>query len=186
MAVFGYVKFQVCLKSVNISFEPDFGNPRFETPKKTECFQFSVNLFLSNFIIWFCTSLSRETWSFELISQSFLFYAQQQKIVFKPSFSNLPFQNSGSNPTWFWKPEKKSFQTWKGPFLVYFKRAIVKLTTNHWILGSLKRGQTPCQFCSIILRLCFGFAYYWSCSTDYLCYFLVLLLLEAQSNNRVF
>ena len=34
MALFGYVKFQVCLKSVNISFEPDFGNPRFETPQK--------------------------------------------------------------------------------------------------------------------------------------------------------
>ena len=49
MAVFGFVKFQVCLKSVNISFEPEFGNPRFETPKKSECFQFSVNLFLHSF-----------------------------------------------------------------------------------------------------------------------------------------
>ena len=47
MAVLGFVKFRVCLKEVNISFEPEFGNPRFETPQKTECFQFSVNLFLS-------------------------------------------------------------------------------------------------------------------------------------------
>ena len=37
-----------------------------------------------DFILWFCTSLSSETWSFELISQ-------QQKKVFKPSFSKLVF-----------------------------------------------------------------------------------------------
>ena len=79
-----------------------------------------------DFIIWFCTSLSRETWSFELISQSVLFYAQQQKRVFKPSFWNPAFQNSGSNPTWFWKPEKNPFQTRERPFLVYFKRATIK------------------------------------------------------------
>ena len=125
MAVFGFVKFQVCLKSVNISFEPEFRNPRFETPKKLNVFNFQLTCFsaIVDFIIWFCTSLSRETWSFELISQSFLFYAQQQKRVFKPSFSNPAFQNSGSNPTWFWKPVKNPFQTWKRPFLVYFKRA---------------------------------------------------------------
>ena len=34
MPVFGFVKFWVCLKKVNISFEPEFGNPRFETLKK--------------------------------------------------------------------------------------------------------------------------------------------------------
>ena len=70
MAVFGFVKFQVCLKSVNISFqfsfEPEFGNPRFETPKKLRVFNFQLTCFsaIVDFFIWFCTSLSRETWSF--------------------------------------------------------------------------------------------------------------------------
>ena len=93
MAVFGFVKFQVCLKEVNISLEPEFGNPRFETPKKLNGFNFQLTCFseIVDFIIWFSTSLSRETCSFELNSQSFLFYAQQQKRVFKPSFSKLGF-----------------------------------------------------------------------------------------------
>ena len=34
MAVFGFVKFEVCLKSVNISFEPEFGNPSLKPQKK--------------------------------------------------------------------------------------------------------------------------------------------------------
>ena len=103
MAVFGYVKFQVCLKNVNISFEPDFGNPRFETPQKMNVFNFQLTCFsaIVDFIIWFFTSLSRsrETWSFELISQSFLSNAQQKTRVLKLSFSYPAFQNSGSNPT---------------------------------------------------------------------------------------
>ena len=40
MVVFGYVKFQVCLKEVNISLVPEFGNPRFETPKKLNVFNY--------------------------------------------------------------------------------------------------------------------------------------------------
>ena len=125
MAVFGFVKFQVCLKSVNISFEPEFGNPRFETPKKLNVFNFQLTCFsaIVDFIIWFCTSLSRETWSFELILSHFFFMLSSKR-----GFSNPAFQNSGSNPTWFWKPEKNSFQTWKRPFLVYFKRTIVVMT----------------------------------------------------------
>jgi hypothetical protein len=106
MAVFGFVKFQVCLKSLNISFKPEFGNPRFETPKKQNVFNFQLTCFsaIVDFIIWYCTSLSRETWSFELISQSFLFFCSAAKEgfqtqIFKPNFSNPAFQNSGSNPT---------------------------------------------------------------------------------------
>ena len=94
MAVFGFVKFRVCLKEVNISFEPEFGNPRFETPQKMNVFNFQLTCFSAIVDLLFGsvhTSLSRETWSFELISQSFLFYAQQQKRVFKPSFSKLRF-----------------------------------------------------------------------------------------------
>ena len=99
MAVFGYVKFQVCLKSVNISFESELGNPRFETPKKLNVFNFQLTCFsaIVDFIIWFCTSLSRETWSFELISQLFLFDAKKvfqtqvfkTQVLTKPDFENL-------------------------------------------------------------------------------------------------
>ena len=52
-----------------------------------------------DFIIWYCTSLSKDTWNFEIISQSFLFFAQQQKRVFKPSFSNLAFQTQLFKPS---------------------------------------------------------------------------------------
>ena len=34
MAFFGFVKFRVFLKEVNMSFEPEFGNPSFETSGK--------------------------------------------------------------------------------------------------------------------------------------------------------
>ena len=93
MAVFGFVKFRVCLKEVNISFEPESGNPRFETQEIQNFFNFQLTCFsaIVDFIIRFCTSLSRETWSYELISQLFLFYAQQQKKVFKSSFSKHRF-----------------------------------------------------------------------------------------------
>ena len=108
MAVLGFVKFQVCLKSLNISFKPEFVNPRFETPKKQNVFNFQLTCFsaIVDFIIWFCTSLSRETWSFELISQSFLFYAQQQKRVFKPSFPNPAFPTRVLTQSDFENPKK--------------------------------------------------------------------------------
>jgi len=59
MAVFGFVKFRVCLKKVNISFEPEFGNPRFETPEIRNVFNFQLTCFsaIVDFIIWFCTSV---------------------------------------------------------------------------------------------------------------------------------
>ena len=120
MAVFRYVKFQVCLKSVNISFEPEFGNPRFETPKKLNVFNFQFACFsaIVDFIIWFCTSLSsaEKPGVLNLFLSHFFFMLSSKRGV-----SNPAFQNSGSNPTWFWKPEKNPFQTWKRPFLVYFK-----------------------------------------------------------------
>ena len=81
-------------QSQHFCFAQKFGNPSFETPEKQNVFNFQLTSFsaIVDFIILFCTSLSRETWSFELISQSFLFYAQQQKRIFKPSFSNPAFQ----------------------------------------------------------------------------------------------
>ena len=72
MAVFGFVKFRVCLKKVNISFEPELGNPRIETPENHLNFQLTCFSAIVEFIIWFCASLSRETCSFEIISQLFI------------------------------------------------------------------------------------------------------------------
>ena len=128
--------------------------PDLKPPQKLNVFNFQLNCFsaIFDFTIWFCTSLSRETWSFELISQSFLFYAQQQKKVFKPSFSNPAFQNLGSNPTWFWKLEKNSFQTWKRPFLVYFKKTSV-----------LKNAILSIAKCNILFQLLILEARGWVC-----------------------
>ena len=121
MAVFGFVKFQFCLKSVNISFEPEFGNPRFETPKKLNVFNFQLTCFsaIVDFIIWFCTSLSSAEKPGVLnLFLSHLFFMLSSK----RGFSNPAFQNSGSNQNWSW-PE-----TLKRPFLVYFNRVSILLT----------------------------------------------------------
>ena len=113
------------LKRSEYQFWTWIWKPQIGNPQKTDCFQFSVNLFLSNcwfdyLVLYKPQQRNLEFWTY--FSQSFLFFAQQQKRVFKPSFLNPSFQNSGSNPTWFWKPEKVPFQTWKRPFLVYFKK----------------------------------------------------------------
>jgi hypothetical protein len=57
-------------------FEPEFGNPSFETPKKQNGFNFQLTWFsaIVDFILWFCTSLSSETCNFEL----FISDAKQQ------------------------------------------------------------------------------------------------------------
>ena len=70
MAVFGFGKFWVRLKEVNITFEPEFGNPSFETPERQNVFNFELTCFsaIIDFILLFCTSLSSETCSFEHIS----------------------------------------------------------------------------------------------------------------------
>ena len=75
MAVFGFVKFRVCLKKANISFEPEFGNTRFETPEKHNVFNFKLTYFsaIVDFIIWFCTSL--------MFNPSETFGILQRKIV---------------------------------------------------------------------------------------------------------
>ena len=76
----------------NISFESEFGNPRFETLEKKNVFNFQLTFSaIVDFILWFCTSLSNETWNLQLISQVLLFDAQQQKKFLKPSFSKLVF-----------------------------------------------------------------------------------------------
>jgi len=78
---------------MNISFEPELENPSFETPEKQNAFNYQLTFFsaIVGCIFWFCTSASRETLNFELVSQLFIFVAQQQKKVFKPRFSKLRF-----------------------------------------------------------------------------------------------
>ena len=97
IAFFGFVKFRVCLKEVcNISFKPEFGNPSFEIPENYNVLNFQLTCFsaIVDFILWFCTSPSNETWSFELIYQFLLFKAQRQR-----RFSIQAIQNLGSNST---------------------------------------------------------------------------------------
>ena len=80
MAVLGFVKFQVCLKSLNISFKPEFVNPRFETPKKQNVFNFQLTFTaIVVFILCFCRTHSSETFSLEIISQLLLFDDEHQK-----------------------------------------------------------------------------------------------------------
>ena len=67
-------------------------NSNLETPvlkphKKQNVFSYLTCFSaIVDFILFFCTSLSSETWSFELIIQLLLFYSHQQKMVFQPSF----------------------------------------------------------------------------------------------------
>ena len=125
MAVFGFVKFQVCSKSVNISFEPEFGNPRFETQKKLNVFNFQLTCFsaIVDFIIWFCTSLSRETWSFELISQSFLFLWSAAK----ESFQIQLFKTQVLTQPDFENSKKIRFKPEKGHFCFTLKEPVVRI-----------------------------------------------------------
>ena len=76
MAVFGFVKFQLCLKEVNISFEPEFGKPRFETPGKLNVGNFQLTYFsaIVDFIIWYL-----------------LYKPQQRKLEFYIYFSVISF-----------------------------------------------------------------------------------------------
>ena len=57
MSVFGFVKFRVCLKEVNISFEPESGNPRFETP---EIFSYLVSQQLLILLFGFVQALAEK------------------------------------------------------------------------------------------------------------------------------
>ena len=131
MAVFGFVQFQVCLKSLN--FEPEFGNPRLETPKRLIFFQFSVHFFLS--ICWFYYLVlykpqqrNLEFWTYFSVI-SFLCSAAKdsfQTQLFIPSFSNPAFQTQLfethvlTQPD-FENPKKIHFKPEKGHFLFTLK-----------------------------------------------------------------
>ena len=100
MTVFGFVKLQV-----NKSFEPEFGNPSFETPEKLNVFNFQSTCFSAfvGFINGFCTCLSRETWSLKLISflrsaakEGFRTQLFKTRVLTQPDFEN-PKKKSISN-----------------------------------------------------------------------------------------
>ena len=73
-----------------IRFEPEFEN-QFWNPKKQSVVYFQLTCFsaMVDLILWFWTSLSSETWTFELIAKLSLYYAQQQKKVFKHRISAI-------------------------------------------------------------------------------------------------
>ena len=96
--------------SFNISFEPEYGNLNLETrvkkPQKNNVFHFQFCFSaIPDFIIWFCTSLSSETWSLNL------FFSNCSLIL----SSKRRFSNSAG----------------LGHFLVYFNKAVY---TNSFIL----------------------------------------------------
>ena len=83
--------FWVCevssLQEVNISFEPEFGNSSFETQEKQNAFNFQLT-FLSTIVGFIQASAEKPGVLNVFLSY---FYAQQQRKVFKPSFSKLKF-----------------------------------------------------------------------------------------------
>ena len=120
---FGFVQFQVCWTRFFFVFEPQhlFG---FQTWDSLHVSISVMNLFLSNcwllvFVFLQGSALKTRVLSFFLSS-----LAQQSRIrVFKFYFVGLKnpgFQFSASNPTWIWKPKKKTISN-----------------LRNWILGLL-------------------------------------------------
>ena len=94
MAVFGYLKFQVCLKEVNISFEPEFGNPSFETPEKLNVYNFQLTQHLLILFFGFEQAAAEKPGVLNLFLSYFFFMPSSKR-----RFSNPALQNLGSNPT---------------------------------------------------------------------------------------
>jgi len=104
----------VWISVLNLNLE----TPDLKPPKKTECFQFLVNLFLSN------------CWFYYLV----LYKPQQRNLEFWTYFSVISFLCSAAKEGFqtqlfktrvltqpdFENPKRKSFQTWKRPYLVAF------------------------------------------------------------------
>ena len=88
MAVFAFVKFQVCLTKVNINFDPEFGSSRFETPIKLNVFNFQQLLIL---LFGFVQALAEKPGVLILFLSHFFF-----KLSNKRGFSNPAFQTQQS------------------------------------------------------------------------------------------
>ena len=115
------------------------------TPQKHRIFlnfNFHLTLFLSNccFSLFVQASTVKPGVLNLFLSYCFLMLSSKRR------FSNPAFQNSGSNPNWFWKPEKNPFQTWKEQFLVYFQRATGGFQLVDLILTELKDHMTYYKF----------------------------------------
>ena len=112
------MKFQVCLKSVNISFEPEFGNPRFETPKKLNVFNFQLTCFsaIVDFIIWFCTSLSsaEKPGVLNLFLSHFFFMLSSKRLFSNPAFQTYLFKTRVLTQPDFENPKKIHVKPLKG------------------------------------------------------------------------
>ena len=122
MAVFGFVKFQFCLKSVNISFEPEFGNPRFETPKKLNVFIFQLTCF-SAIVVDFITSVEKPG-VFNLFLSHFFFMLSSKRGVLNPAFQTQLFKTQVLTQPDFENPPKIHFKSEKGHFWITLKRPL--------------------------------------------------------------
>ena len=126
MAVFRFVKFQVCLKSVNISFEPEFGNPRFETPQKLNVFNFQLTCFsaIVDFIIWFCLSSAEKPGVLNLFLSHFFFMLSSKKRFSNPGFQTQLFKTWVLTQPDFENLKKIHFKPEKGHFWFTLKRPV--------------------------------------------------------------
>ena len=129
-------------------------NPTLETPvlKPQKNWMFSIfSLLVSQILLIFgFVQASAEKLRGLNLFLSYFFFMLSSKW----RFSNPTFQNLGSNPTWFWKPEKNPFQTWKGPFLVYFKRATVLV----YMLWNLSWLRDVSHLSSVLTTVSFSFS----------------------------
>ena len=127
MAVFGFVKFQACLNKVNISFEPEFGNPRFETLKRLNVFQFSVHLFLSN--CWFYHLVlykpqQRNGGVLSLFLGHFFFMLCSKREFSNPTFQTKLFETHVLTQPDFENLKKIHFKPEKGHFCFTLKEPV--------------------------------------------------------------
>ena len=166
MAVFRFVKFQVCLKSVNISFEPEFGNPRFETPTKW-CFQFSVNLFLSNCWFYFIFgSLQASAEKPGVLNFFFMLSSKREFSKFKPSISNPAFQTQRfktrvlTQPD-FENPKKNHFKPEKGHFWFTLKGSFIISIREYLIYVVETFIFNLTHFRSLKQKSNYNFAHFW-------------------------
>ena len=114
MAVFGFLKFQVCLKEVNISFEPEFENPRFETPRKTECFNFQLTCFSANCWFWYFVLYKPQQRNLEF--WTYFFFISFLCSAAKEGFQTQLFKTLVLTQPDFENPKKIHFKPVKGHF----------------------------------------------------------------------
>ena len=112
----------------NISFETEFWQPNFETwglkPQKNSFFNFQFYFSaIADFILWFCTSLSSETWSLILFLSNCFSMLIGFVVYFELNFYCIAYKNQSRN--WFLKTKTPVCQTWTFKIQVQINRGSV-------------------------------------------------------------